>query len=136
MNVSADGTTVSWDEVENATSYAVLADGSEIGTVEGAATEGLAGTWVFNDTIDVISASVSVNFIDLNQKQFNGIAPSGATMYYGFLDDSGRQDGLMAYGGSGWNNDAYKTIAITSKLSEVTNGDTLLAWLQANATKQ
>ena len=34
QNVSADGTTVSWDEVENATSYAVLADGSEIGTVQ------------------------------------------------------------------------------------------------------
>ncbi len=37
QNVTADGTTVSWDEVENATSYAVLADGSEIGTVEAAA---------------------------------------------------------------------------------------------------
>ena len=35
QNVTADGTTVSWDAVENATSYAVLADGSEIGTVEG-----------------------------------------------------------------------------------------------------
>lgn len=34
QNVTANGTTVSWDEVENATSYAVLADGSEIGTVE------------------------------------------------------------------------------------------------------
>ncbi len=34
QNVSANGTTVSWDAVENATSYAVLADGSEIGTVE------------------------------------------------------------------------------------------------------
>ena len=34
QNVTADGTTVSWDAVENATSYAVLADGSEIGTVE------------------------------------------------------------------------------------------------------
>lgn len=34
QNVSADGTVVSWDEVENATSYEVLADGSEIGTVE------------------------------------------------------------------------------------------------------
>lgn len=34
QNVTADGTTVSWDEVENATTYAVLADGSEIGTVE------------------------------------------------------------------------------------------------------
>ena len=36
QNVTANGTTVSWDAVENATSYAVLADGSEIGTVEGA----------------------------------------------------------------------------------------------------
>lgn len=34
QNVTANGTTVSWDEVENATSYAVLADGSEIGTVQ------------------------------------------------------------------------------------------------------
>ena len=34
QNVTADGTVVSWNEVENATSYAVLADGSEIGTVE------------------------------------------------------------------------------------------------------
>lgn len=33
-NVSADGTTVSWDEVENATSYEVKADGESIGTVE------------------------------------------------------------------------------------------------------
>ena len=38
QNVSANGTTVSWDEVENATSYAVLADGSVIGTVEGVVT--------------------------------------------------------------------------------------------------
>ena len=33
QNVSADGTVVSWDEVENATSYEVLADGTSIGTV-------------------------------------------------------------------------------------------------------
>ena len=38
QNVTANGTTVSWDLVENATSYAVLADGTEIGTVEGIAT--------------------------------------------------------------------------------------------------
>ncbi len=31
QNVTANGTTVSWDEVENATSYAVLADGVSIG---------------------------------------------------------------------------------------------------------
>ena len=33
-NVSASGTTVSWDEVANATSYSILADGISIGTVE------------------------------------------------------------------------------------------------------
>ena len=33
QNVSADGTTVSWDEVENATSYEIFADGTSIGTV-------------------------------------------------------------------------------------------------------
>ena len=93
-------------------------------------------TWVFNDTVNLITQAVWINFIDLNKKQFNGISPSGVTMYYGFLDDNGSQDGLMAYGGSGWINTAYKTITITSKLSEVTNGETLLAWLQANATKQ
>ena len=38
VNVSADGTTVSWDEVENATSYEIFADGTSIGTVEGAVT--------------------------------------------------------------------------------------------------
>ena len=32
QNVTADGTNVSWDEVENATSYEVLADGTSIGT--------------------------------------------------------------------------------------------------------
>lgn len=34
QNVIIDGTTLTFDEVENATSYAVLANGSEIGTVE------------------------------------------------------------------------------------------------------
>ena len=33
QNVTADGTTVSWDEVTNATSYDVLADGVSIGEV-------------------------------------------------------------------------------------------------------
>ena len=31
QNVSADGTTVSWDAVENATSYEVFADNNSIG---------------------------------------------------------------------------------------------------------
>ena len=48
QNVTAAGTTVSWDAVENATSYAVLADGSEIGTVQAGPTGG----------------TLTINFID------------------------------------------------------------------------
>lgn len=40
QNVTADGTTVSWDEVENATSYEIFANGVSIGTVEATETIG------------------------------------------------------------------------------------------------
>lgn len=33
QNVTANGTTVSWDEVANATSYEIFADGVSIGTL-------------------------------------------------------------------------------------------------------
>ena len=134
QNVTADGTNVSWDAVENATSYAVLADGSEIGTVEGAVTDLTGTTWVFNDTVNLITQKVWIDFIDLNKKQFNGISPSGVTMYYGFLDDKGEQDGLMAYDTSGWLNPAYKAITITGGI-DATNS-ALISWLESSATQQ
>ena len=43
---------------------------------------------------------------------------------------------VQFYNMGAWQGESSKTITITSKLSEVTNGDTLLTWLQANATKQ
>ena len=63
QNVTANGTTVSWDEVENATSYAVLADGSEIGTVENAQDASYIVTIddVTNDEYDYIQISVTCN---------------------------------------------------------------------------
>lgn len=116
----------------------------------------LAGTWVFNDTIDTSqffstpdgsmyycydqdptpTPSVLVNF-NSNNVDFLGIGFSDAgrvivgahAAYYG-------KDNPFMGTSKGWQDEAYKTITITSKLSEVTNGDTLLAWLQANATKQ
>ena len=51
------------------------------------------------------------------------------TMFYGGTKVYDSDDGL-------WVDNAYKTITITSKLSEVTNGQALLTWLKANATKQ
>ena len=64
QNVTANGTTVSWDEVENATSYAVLADGSEIGTVEGTTQDAsyiVTIDDVTNDEYDYIQISVTCN---------------------------------------------------------------------------
>lgn len=151
QNVTANGTTVSWDAVENATSYAVLADGNEIGTVEGSAADELAGTWVFKDSfidnlgeIYVNFTSFNTDFISIKRLWSGGTIgpgtipePSMNHMWYRTSDNSlttifqGEFNGPVT-----WTNEAYKTITITSKLSEVTNGDALLAWLQASATKQ
>ena len=135
QNVTADGTTVSWDAVENATSYEIFADGTSLGIVEGAATDELAGTWVFNSNFPNVDSSTTYNVhFTSNSESFSSIrlelVKIYQRVYYGditvFDSDLG---GLLL-------DEAYKTITITSKLSEVTNGDTLLAWLQANATKQ
>ena len=64
QNVTANGITVSWDEVENATSYAVLADGVSIGTVEGTAQDAsyiVTIDDVTNDQYDYIQISVTCN---------------------------------------------------------------------------
>ena len=64
QNVTADGTTVSWDEVENATSYEICADGTSIGTVEGAVTDAsyiVTIDDVTNDEYDYIQISVTCN---------------------------------------------------------------------------
>ena len=64
QNVTANGTTVSWDEVENATSYEIFADGTSIGTVEGTAQNAsyiVTIDDVTNDQYDYIQISVTCN---------------------------------------------------------------------------
>lgn len=64
QNVTANGTTVSWDEVENATSYEVLADGVSIGTVQGTTQDAsyiVTIDDVTNDGNDYIQISVTCN---------------------------------------------------------------------------
>ena len=130
-NISADGTTVSWDEVENATSYEILADGTSIGEVENVTEDALAGTWVFNETLELGNdAYYSLSFSS-GDKEFYSI---GITSGMGYLDFSTDSASYTVYNGE-WQYD-YKIITINSKLSEVENGDSLLTWLQANATKQ
>lgn len=97
--------------------------------------DALAGTWVFNDTIsysDCPRAVVSFTSNEMSYTEIYGDAsnPMMAGLFYGSLCVFSDTKGMV------WENDAYKTIVITSKLSEVTDGDALLAWLQANATKQ
>lgn len=139
QNVTADGTVVSWDEVENATSYEVLADGASIGMVE--AKDELAGTWVFNDNIIATANLIkyAVNFLSNNESFIAIRTPKDETSLAYFRTDEDFEPVAMVselMGQTNWTNTAYKTITITSKLSEVTNGEQLLAWLQANATKQ
>ena len=162
QNVTADGTTVSWDAVENATSYEVIEGGNNVlGTVEGTTTDELAGTWVFNDTIDFSTLSTqdefdfswSVNynvsgdsrdFVRVSAERMHMEDEAGNPILGGSITyvpySTGIPENISAYEFAGdlsmWHNDSYKTITSTSKLSEVTGGDTLLAWLQANATKQ
>ena len=92
-------------------------------------------TWVFNATVNFLTKRVWIDFIDLNKKQFNSIDKGvNMTMYYGYLDDKGDQDGLMAYGASGWLDPAYRTITITGG-PDATNTD-LITWFESNARQQ
>lgn len=137
--------------------------GQEAVTVfEKAAADALAGTWVFKDTLefDVLGISQEetidfrFNFISDNSEMKalivnSGLTQEGKTLYeviYEVSPEGGSIGEPIAvyysadFPGSGvikgWTSSSYKTINITSKLSEVTNGEQLLAWLQANATKQ
>lgn len=101
----------------------------------------LAGTWVFNDNPNSGTFGLlSVGF-ESNNKSFTtlGFGSNPDMMDGNALVYENGSEVVYAYDfeyTSTWSNEAYKTVTITSKLSEVTNGSTLLAWLKANATKQ
>ena len=99
--------------------------------VEEEAEDELAGTWVFNNRITEPDFSVSYVYFDNNGQSFDTLVyhDNQNCLSYGEIN-------VFVYGGIGWLKDIYKTITITSKLSEITNGSTLLTWLKANATKQ
>lgn len=109
-------------------------DLSKVEWTKDAQEDALAGTWVFNDSVTISETlDFSVSFTNDSTDYtllslIYALSVLGREMQY---------NGTAVYSGAvGWNNDAYKTITITSKLSEVENGDKLLTWLQANATKQ
>lgn len=106
----------------------------------------LAGTWVFNDEPNIESG------LFMNKSYQLSFISNNITFTNLLYDDNRTNKEYLTYGENprihaytynfdsgysvGWTDEAYKTITITSKLSEVTNGDQLLAWLQVNATKQ
>ena len=191
QNVSASGTTVSWNAVENATSYEVFADGTSLATTANvsynltnsagwaslsdgnhnitivAKADGyrdsersssvvvtkattptedeLAGTWVFNETLNLSAEFLpeeviaELGWVDIP------ITTDDGTEYYGLLFGSLNAEmnefTSLLYGETEvyngvWNKESDKIITINALLEEVKNGQSLLEFLQANGTKQ
>lgn len=111
----------------------------------------LAGTWYMNETIDATNfggtKGSSMGYPDVTlYKGYKVNYTAGSTQSELFLTHTS-VSGILAYkqlNGSAvaflyndgkWSKPEYRTIVITSKLSEVTDGDKLLAWMKANGTK-
>lgn len=102
----------------------------------------LAGTWVFNNTIENIEQGaewvVKCDFIS------NGIAytwfNNGVPTLFEYFDGVSTTR-VYEYSFKTWTNEAYKTVKINTKYENLSefygvDAETFLAWLQANATKQ
>lgn len=121
--------------------------GQNVTIIKGESIDPLAGTWVFNEYKPYmgetgVAVSFTFNFVSngasfstLRIDDSGGDTPSG-NIYLYYNDVTAAYSNGVSAGRPKWNELAYQTITITSKLAEVTNGDSLLAWLQANATKQ
>ena len=97
----------------------------------------LYGTWVFNDNLNISTdITWNVNYTT-NSIEYTSLRISLQEAPTGLDPSMGTSNSPITFYSLGaWQNPAYKTIVITSKLSDVTNGDTLLNWLRENATKQ
>lgn len=124
-------------------------------SVAAAPADELAGTWQMNDTITATKATfggkngksgLGINVANLYQGYRLDYTAGSDTFQYIFVHttvdnmlgqmktaDEAGVGGL--YMNDKWSKADYSTIVITSKLSEVDGGETLLAWLNANGTK-
>lgn len=129
-NVAVTDTTLTFDEVANATSYEVFVDNVSIGTHTIQTTE----TWLLNesliDTTSEVGFNVSIGFTS-NNEAFTAIS---------LLLRAGREGVQLEYGsttvynsiiGSGWTNQGYRTVTFATPPT-----GNLLTWLQANGVKQ
>ena len=122
-NVAVTDTTLTFDEVANATSYEVFVDDVSIGTHTIASGE----TWLLNKTLTLQALTATIDFISNNQN-FNSIVMSNSNVSY---------DNVSVYNkitpdGNHWpNGEAYRTVTFATPPT----GD-LLTWLNANGTRQ
>lgn len=120
-------------------------------TVASEPADELAGTWYMNETIDATNfggtKGSSMGYPEVTlYKGYKVNYTAGSIQSELFLTHTS-VSGILAYkqlNGSAvaflynegkWSKPEYRTIVITSKLSEVTDGDKLLAWMNANGTK-
>lgn len=128
--------------VAKAERYLNSAPSNAVEYTVGAEEDELAGTWVFNDDIDIRTTfNYNVNFTNDSVSYTNlYVSRSFSRGYILHYANTSSDNEAYVYndpaGEIWWFNDKYKTITITSKLADVTNGEELLAWLKANATKQ
>lgn len=96
-------------------------------------------TWVLNETLGKTTLdSTVVNFAS-NNIQFTELNYSyvviGETKELSYIDRNNRDNDVIAYstlGFGGWQNEVYRTVTFDEPITDAT----LLAWLQANGTKQ
>lgn len=147
VNPSGDTYIVDRDN-EEVLGRELIISGAVYSIKEFSTTDELAGTWVFNNELINMGSGGhwAVNVTCNNDNYLSmvkGYIGEGFSicLFKTTTDDysSGNYIKLCTDWDEGdweWFDTAYKTITITSKLSEVTNGEALLTWLKANATKQ
>lgn len=124
-NVAVTDTTLTFDEVENATSYEVYVDNVSIGTFEvGGVTK---VTYLLNSNPDVFTTKQYNASFTSNGQQFTTIDLQASGMLYNetLVYYDGGPEGMV------WTNDAFRTLVF----DEEPTGD-LLTWLNANGTRQ
>lgn len=104
----------------------------------------LAGTWVFNETLNLSAGLMpeeviaELGWVDIPITADDGTEYSG--LLFGSLNEELNEFTSLLYGGTEvyngvWSKESDRTITINALLEEVKNGQSLLEFMQANATK-
>ena len=129
--VTATDTTVSWDAITNADSYDVYVDGELYENTTGGVT---GETWLLNNSISGGSENFSNLSFVCDSLQYDSIYVStddGSVSDVSYGNSSPYRYLSVYNGDSGWYKQVYRTLTFSTPPT-----GNLLAWLQANGTKQ